>query len=238
LSIDASQDNLELARINNNNRTNFESIHGFWIDESVGDTHTMLSNEFKGKGHEKLHSSITNNPDGSFKIPNIKTSTIFDWIQKQHHNAEATTKTGFIKIDIDGSERNTSKELCASLICAKAPFIMLIETGDHKVIEALTELGIKVLALLPGNNFLICCQEMLLDNNSIFCLYQTLALITGYLNCIARENDFLRQQGIQRDGKSITISTRFGELKSESSIINSYWAEHLSKYNIPKFCYG
>lgn len=238
LSIDASQDNLELARINNNNRTNFESIHGFWIDESIGETHTMLSNEFKGKGHDKLHSNITNNPDGSFKIPNIKTNTIFDWIEKQHHNAKATTKPGFIKIDIDGSEVNTSKELCASLTCTKVPFIMLIETGNHKVIEELTELEVKILALLPGNNFLVCCQETFSDSNSLFCLHQTLALITGYLNKIARNDAYLRFTRTQLDGKSLTISSPFGELKSESSIINSHWAEHLSKYNIPMFCYG
>ena len=238
LSIDASQENIEIAKLNNANLGNFNSIHGFWVDEKNSQSNTLLSNKFKGQGHDKLHSSITHNPENSFKIPNIRTSAIIDWINDDQESENSETKTGFIKIDIDGSEVNTSEELCASLIHTKSPFIMLIETASPKVIEALVELGVRVLALLPGNNFLVCSQETFSETTSSFCLHQTLALTVSYLNKMSKDVDTLRRTGARRDGKSITFQTRFGEFTSESSIINNYWDEHLTKYDIPMFCYG
>lgn len=238
LSIDASQENIDIAKMNNANLGKFDSIHGFWVDEETSHSHTLLSNEFKGKGHDKLHSSITHNPENSFKIPNIRTSAIIDWINDDQHLKSPEAKPGFIKIDIDGSEVNTSEELCTSLIHTKSPFIMLIETGSPKVIEALVELGIQVLALLPGNNFLVCNQETFSETKHAFCLHQTLALTASYLNKMAKDADFLRRNGARRDGKSITFQTPFGEFTSESSIINNHWEEHLAKHNIPMLCYG
>lgn len=238
LSIDASRENIELARINLIDQNNFDSMHGFWIDKNVCESHTLLANEFKGKGHDKLHGSITNNPANSFKIPNIRTSTISNWINEHQHNAEPGTQLGFVKIDIDGSEENTSQELCASLICTKAPFIMLIETGNPKVIESLTDLGMKIMALLPGNNFLLCCPNINASHNSVFCIHQILSLTVGYLNMVIKDDSFLMHTNTIRDNKLIRISTPFGDLTAESSIMSNSWKEHLSGYDFPVFCYG
>ena len=237
LSIDASRENIELAKKNSLNHPCFNSIHGFWVEKNNSNTHTLISNKFKGN-HNKLHSSITNSPGDSFAIPNIKTTSICDWIEQEIQRSGSEKNPGLIKIDIDGSELNTSKELCASLIQLNTPFIMLIETGKPKVIEALNDIGMKPLALLPGNNFLVCCQEALIQRKSLFLINETFGLITAFLNMTASDDDWLRRTGTKRDNKPVTIQTTYGKHKSESSIVNDYWPQHLSKYNIPMFCYG
>ena len=237
LSIDASLENIEMAKRNSINHQSFSSIHGFWVDTNIRATHTMISNDYKGS-HNYLHRSVTNTKKDSFAIENIKTTTITKWIEEKTQKPEPKNKHGFIKIDIDGSEANTSTELCASLIHLKTPFIMLIETDSPDVITALDDIGMKILALLPGNNFLICCQETLSRSESLFCLHETFGLITGHLNAKASSDKWLKRTGTQRDNRPVTIETAYGKHKSESSIIKGYWPKHLTKYNIPMFCYG
>lgn len=237
LSIDASQENIETARMNASNHVNFNSIHGFWVEKSVANAHTLISSEYRGD-HNKLHVNITNNPENSLKIPNVKTSSIYDWIKKEQQSIEPEANSGFIKIDIDGSEKNTAAELCALLIQAKAPFIMQIETSNPAIIEELSDLGLQILALLPGDNFLVCCPRTLTKRPSLFCLHQTFGLIISYLNKMANDDDWLRQTATQRNNKPIKISTPYGEHKCESSIVKGHWIKDLSKYDIPMFCYG
>ena len=237
LSIDASQENIAMAKINSFNHCGFNSIHGFLVDASVSETHTFISNEYNGS-HNLLHSSIRKNSSNTLAIPNIKTSAICNWINAESQKLGSEKKYGLIKIDIDGSEKNTSQELCASLTGAKEPFIMLIETNDPEVIEELNGLGMQILAFLPGNNFLICSREALVQKESLFCLHQSFGLITGYLNAMASNSDWLKKTGCQRDDRPVTIKTKYGFHKADSSIVSDYWSNHLSKYQVPMFCYG
>ena len=110
LSIDASQENLEMAKANNNSHNCFKSIHGFWVDSSVSQDYTFISNNFSGD-HDDLHSCITSNPEKSSVIPNIRTNAIYEWINEEHKKSSQTGKPGFIKIDIDGSEVNIVSQL-------------------------------------------------------------------------------------------------------------------------------
>ncbi len=237
LSIDASKENIEVARMNISNHKNFNSIHGFLVEKNAGDAHTLISKEYRGD-HDKLRDCITTNPENTFKIPNVKTSSIYDWIEEEKQNIEPETKPGFIKMDIDGSEKTTAAELCALLIQARAPFIMQIETCNPVIIEELSSLGMQILALLPGDNFLVCCPKTLSQRQSLFCLHQTFGLITSHLNKKANDDAWLRRTATQRNDKPIKISTPYGEHNCESSIVKGHWIKDLSKYDIPMFCYG
>ena len=234
LSIDTNDRNLEICKINSLYRKQHVFLHGFW-DSTTTAEHVYV-NDPKKSGHQDLYASLSKEykTAAQVKVPIIGNQPIIEFLGSSDY---LEPKFHFIKIDVDGGEVDNAVALIASIIKRNIKFYIMIETADHSTFVKIKKLGLTLLGLLPGNNFVFCTPTLVETmSTSIF-----LSSAASYLNLIIENEEtlkFLNSQGSYKVQQSVNIITPFGKISLNGKILNKYWEKLLQDENIPIMCYG